>query len=153
MKRGLLTGGAMLAVLAGSTLAISQPQRTDWPNMHRDAGAQRYSPLTQITPANVGRLQKAWSYHLKPAGVERLRPSQATPLVIEGTMVICSSYGQVIALDPVTEKRNGNSPFPMTIFPPRAAAPTGRAPRTVPPRWCSARAADGFMCCVFPTAS
>ena len=41
MKLGLMTGGAMLAVLAGSAPAISQAQRTDWPNMHRDAGAQR----------------------------------------------------------------------------------------------------------------
>jgi glucose dehydrogenase len=29
----------------------------------------RYSPLTQITPANVATLQRAWSIHLKPAAI------------------------------------------------------------------------------------
>jgi quinoprotein glucose dehydrogenase len=28
----------------------------------------RYSPLTQITPANVGNLKVAWTFHLKPEG-------------------------------------------------------------------------------------
>ena len=28
----------------------------------------RYSPLTQITPANVSQLKVAWVYHMKPAG-------------------------------------------------------------------------------------
>jgi quinoprotein glucose dehydrogenase len=57
MKLGLTIGGALLALLAGSANA----QRTDWPGMHHDDGARRYSPLTQITPANVGKLEKAWS--------------------------------------------------------------------------------------------
>ncbi len=108
MKLGLMGGGALLAVLAGSANA----QRTDWPSMHHDAGAQRYSPLTQINAANVGKLEKAWSYSLKPAGMDRLRPSQATPLVIGDTMVISSSYGQVIALDPVTGKEKWKFTLP-----------------------------------------
>ena len=90
--------GVILAMLAGT----AQAQRTDWPGNHRDPGAQRYSPLTQITPSNVAGLRQVWSYHLKPAGVQRLRPSQATPLVIGNTMYIASAYGQVIALDATT---------------------------------------------------
>src|ERR1700733_797513 len=39
-----------------------------WPTYGHDSGGQRFSPLTQITPANVGRLKIAWTYHMRPAG-------------------------------------------------------------------------------------
>ena len=32
-----------------------------------DPGGDRYSTLTQITPANVRDLKVAWVYHMKPA--------------------------------------------------------------------------------------
>ena len=37
---------------------------SEWPTYGHDAGGQRFSPLTQITPANVDRLQVAWVYHM-----------------------------------------------------------------------------------------
>src|SRR5580704_11734708 len=40
----------------------------EWPTYGHDAGGMRYSPLTQITPANVSSLKVAWTYHLKPEG-------------------------------------------------------------------------------------
>src|SRR6188474_2772609 len=40
----------------------------DWPYHDHDAGGQRFSPLKQITPANVATLEIAWVYHLKPEG-------------------------------------------------------------------------------------
>ena len=43
-------------------------QATDWPMVNLNYGATRYSPLDQITTANVGQLKVAWVYHLKPAG-------------------------------------------------------------------------------------
>src|SRR5689334_6269889 len=38
----------------------------EWPNYGHDSGGVCFSPLTQITPANVGNLRVAWVYHLKP---------------------------------------------------------------------------------------
>jgi quinoprotein glucose dehydrogenase len=99
--RRITAAPAALAFLAGAAMAADTPD-TDWPLAHRDAGAQRYSPLTQITPANVGGLKQAWVYHLKPKGQERFRLSEATPLVIGQTMVLFSPFGQVIALDATT---------------------------------------------------
>src|SRR3954452_7185516 len=49
----------------------------DWPTANRDPGALRYSPLSQITPANVAGLQTAWVYHMKPAGVQAAATSAA----------------------------------------------------------------------------
>ena len=54
----------------------------DWPSFGRDAGAQRYSPLTQINKQNVGRLQQAWSFDTGA------RDLQVTPLVINGVMYL-----------------------------------------------------------------
>ena len=35
---------------------------SDWPHYGGGPDQTRYSPLTQITPANVGQLQVAWTY-------------------------------------------------------------------------------------------
>lgn len=40
----------------------------EWPTHGHDAGGQRHSPLTEITPANVKNLEIAWTYHMKPEG-------------------------------------------------------------------------------------
>ena len=40
----------------------------EWPTYGHDSGGMRFSPLTQINPANVGNLQVAWVYHMKQAG-------------------------------------------------------------------------------------
>ncbi len=138
----------------------------EWPTYGHDSGGMRYSPLKQITPANVSTLRVAWTYHLKPAGYvppadgrggrgggrgrpgaaegrspagaqgtplsgaaaggiagearggaptegrdgpfgggranTGFRAAEVTPLVVNGTMYIASSYGQVVALDPTT---------------------------------------------------
>ena len=45
----------------------SQIASTEWPTYGHDSGGMRFSPLKQITPANVSRLTVAWTYHMKPA--------------------------------------------------------------------------------------
>jgi quinoprotein glucose dehydrogenase len=93
-------GGAALALLAGAAYAASG---TDWPVSGHDPGGDRYSPLTQINKDNVANLQRAWSYHLKPAGYTgRPRLVEAVPIVIGNTMYIASTYGEIIALDATT---------------------------------------------------
>jgi quinoprotein glucose dehydrogenase len=89
----------------------------EWPTYGHDAGGMRHSPLTEITPANVSSLEIAWTYHMKPEGFvpaagggrgrggdSSLRPSETTPLVIDGVMYIASPYGRIVALDAVTGK-------------------------------------------------
>ncbi len=39
----------------------------DWTSYGYDAGGGHFSPLTGITPANVGKLVVAWTYHMDPA--------------------------------------------------------------------------------------
>jgi quinoprotein glucose dehydrogenase len=40
----------------------------EWPTYGHDSGGMRFSPLTQITPANVSQLSVAWVYHMKQEG-------------------------------------------------------------------------------------
>jgi quinoprotein glucose dehydrogenase len=97
---------ATMTLLATDAAAAPRPAQ-EWPAYGHDYGEARFSPLQQITPANVARLQPAWTYHLRQEGRAGSRPrpflaSQNTPLVIAGSMYISSPYGEVIALDPET---------------------------------------------------
>lgn len=44
------------------------PEAKEWPTYGHDPGGDRFSPLKQLTPQNVGELKIAWIYHMRPAG-------------------------------------------------------------------------------------
>jgi quinoprotein glucose dehydrogenase len=97
---------AFAATASVMTVALrAQPAPGDWPRYGRDAGAQHYSPLAQITPANVRSLKMAWTYHMlagaPPAagGRGRAISSETTPLAIDGVLYLGSPLGRIIALD------------------------------------------------------
>jgi quinoprotein glucose dehydrogenase len=86
----------------------SQSATGSWPMVNLDSGAMRYSPLTQITLANVDHLKVAWIYHMKPAPDagsapdNAWRPSEDQPLVVGNTMFVVTPYSRIVALDPAT---------------------------------------------------
>ena len=79
----------------------------DWPMYRGDAAGTGYSPLDELTTANVAGLVQAWSYPLAAAaptddgGAGQPRParSQATPIVVQGLMYLPTADA-VVALDP-----------------------------------------------------
>ncbi len=77
----------------------------EWRHYGESEAGRRFSPLTQITPANVGQLEIAWTYHIGTAprveGIS-LPALEATPIVADGRMFLCSSVNKVVALDPET---------------------------------------------------
>ena len=85
---------------------------SEWPTYGHDAGGMRFSPLTEMTPANVGRLTVAWTYHMKPAdwtgrgrgGGAGFAGSEMTPIVAGGMMYLATPYGRIVALEPTTGK-------------------------------------------------
>src|SRR5499427_10337646 len=93
--------GVAFAALSGATGGAQVPANaTGWSASNYNESANRYSPLDQITAANVATLQPAWRVHLKPAGYTGpLKVDEATPVVIGNTMYIASPYGTVHALD------------------------------------------------------
>ncbi|HVN40372.1 MAG TPA: pyrroloquinoline quinone-dependent dehydrogenase [Myxococcota bacterium] len=79
----------------------------EWPAYGGDTAGSRHSPLAQITPENVGRLELTWVHHsgdMEPRGGKTHLPSsfQATPIVVEGTLYYCTPFDRVFALDPET---------------------------------------------------
>jgi quinoprotein glucose dehydrogenase len=108
MRSNVLRTVLALSGIAASS-ALAAPAG-DWPSFGRDPGSQRYSPLTQITPGNVGGLQVAWTYHMNPAHDAakptsgRAPASETTPLVVDGIMYLSTPYARVAALDAETGK-------------------------------------------------
>ncbi len=108
-RSGWLPGVAAAALLLACTAPVTRPTPVpdgDWPAYGRNAEGDRFSPLSQITRDNVGRLEVAWRFHTGETGpgFETRSPTalEATPLVSSGTMYLSTPLGRVFALDPVT---------------------------------------------------
>ena len=87
----------LIAALGGLivvTAALSA--QNDWRTYGSDSGHQRFSTLGQITPENVGQLNKAWEFDTGVKG----RKWQNTPVVIDGLMYVTLQNGGVVALEP-----------------------------------------------------
>ncbi|MFO7552192.1 MAG: pyrroloquinoline quinone-dependent dehydrogenase [Haliea sp.] len=98
---------AILALVAcGSDDIDHSGPIADWPAIGAAAAAQRFTPLTQVTPKNVDRLEVAWTYRTGDvsSGTETHGATafQATPLVVNDNMFLCTPFNRVIALDPET---------------------------------------------------
>jgi quinoprotein glucose dehydrogenase len=79
----------------------------EWHQYGRTQYGQRYSPLTQITPENVAKLELAWQYRTgdvrQPQDVTETT-YQVTPLKIEDTLYLCTPHNIAIALNADTGK-------------------------------------------------
>src|SRR5690242_4837033 len=95
---------------AAGIAAFTLHAQADWPAFTHDPGAQRYSPLTQISAKNVGRLKPAWQYGIRtpearPGAAPSVVPtSEVTPIVAGGLMYFPTSQRAVVALEPETGK-------------------------------------------------
>jgi len=92
-----------LVVLACAAPAAAQ---NDWPFYAGDAGGQRWSPLAQIDRANVAQLEVAWQIRTGDLDADPGPPDhmafQATPILVDGLLVLPTPLGRVLALDPAT---------------------------------------------------
>jgi len=129
-KAAALLASTMLGL---ALLPAAAAPSTEWPTYGNDQSGMRYSPLTQITPANVGKLEKVWTFNMRPAYLDnpaanptagrggrggaaagrggrgftppRFLGSQMTPLVANGLMFLATPYRRVTALDAETGKQ------------------------------------------------
>jgi quinoprotein glucose dehydrogenase len=95
-----------LALCAISAYAGAQATGDGWPSYGGDPGGTRYSRAKEITRENVARLRQAWEYHTGDVsdgkGSVSTTSFQATPILFEDTLYLCSPFNRVIALDPRT---------------------------------------------------
>ncbi|HFN3682840.1 TPA: pyrroloquinoline quinone-dependent dehydrogenase [Enterobacter hormaechei] len=84
------------------------PGTPTWDSFHGQLNAQKYSPLTQITAYNVGKLTKVWEFHTGDVsdgkGDTPATVWSATPIFANDTLYIGTPFDRLIALDPGTGK-------------------------------------------------
>src|SRR5690242_19120737 len=75
--------------------ASKEPQ--NWLSYSGAYSSQRYSTLSQITPANAKNLELQWVFQARS-----LEKFEATPLVVDGVMYTVQPPNSVVALDAAT---------------------------------------------------
>jgi quinoprotein glucose dehydrogenase len=103
---------AIAALPAQSSPGMSDPSGlatgADWPTYGGTNAAWRFSPLTQVNPANVGKLQKLWEVHTggmpTSADYQKLYGTENTPLKVGNLLYACTAKNIIVALDAATGK-------------------------------------------------
>jgi quinoprotein glucose dehydrogenase len=93
-----------LSLLAASLITACCTNAADqnWSSYLGDSARSHYSTLKQITPANVQRLEVAWTYRAGDARADNRSQIQCNPLIIDGVLYGTSPQLKVIALDAAT---------------------------------------------------
>jgi quinoprotein glucose dehydrogenase len=110
---GWINEPGVLGPLPGEAAAMADPALlqagADWPAYGGSYSARRYSPLAQITPANVGQLQQVWLFHTgdlpSSKQIRNTYGAENTPLKVGDTLYVCTPKNIVIALDPATGRQ------------------------------------------------
>jgi alcohol dehydrogenase (cytochrome c) len=91
---GLILPGEVPNFTPVTDAMLRNPPPGDWLMVRRNYQAHSHSPLTEITPANVGRLRLAWVWSMNEGG-----QSEPTPLVHDGVVYLINTGNIVQALD------------------------------------------------------
>jgi quinoprotein glucose dehydrogenase len=97
-----------LRTAEGGAPPMSYAALGDWPAYGGTWDGLKWSPLTQITPANVDKLEPAW--HFETGDLKRPDDPgeftyEVTPIKVGNLLYLCTPHDIVIALDPVTGKQ------------------------------------------------
>ena len=107
MHKTMMLAGAVAVLLTGARLAKAD----EWSAYGRDLQGTRFSPLTQVTPANVAKLEPAWTFHTGDISTGKVKGGgprsgfETTPLMMDGRLYLTTPFNRVIALDPATGKQ------------------------------------------------
>ena len=96
---------------------LKRPEPQNWLMIRGTYDGWGYSPLDQLTPANVARLEPVW---MMATGMDR--GHEAPPLVNNGVMFVSTPANQVIAIDvrtgqPLWRYRNPPPPDMINLHP------------------------------------
>ena len=84
------------------TQPLARIDRGDWPAFGNDQGGTRFSPLADLTPQNVGKLEVAWEAETGPDTPGPAAPLEATPIMVGESLYLCDGHNRVLALDAET---------------------------------------------------
>ncbi len=100
MPSKLIQIAALAALLATSAYGAARSPLIDaqWPVYGSNSAGQRFSPLSQITRANVSSLREVWRLETGPGGL------QTSPLAIDGVIYAARPDQSAIAIDGASGK-------------------------------------------------
>ena len=105
----LATASVLGACSPGRLPSPAAPVRaiSEWPAYGGDEGGQRFVDLDGIRPDNLDSLKLAWTYrHGDVSDGHGENPSESafenTPVLVDGTLYLCTPFNRIIALDPVS---------------------------------------------------
>ena len=101
------TQRVVFVMRAGQVYKTPSANPGEWPVYGGDAGATKYSALTDINRSNVRNLAPAWEWRTGEQPIQRTdstlaatpRNFQVTPLMLGDTLFLSTPYNRVIALD------------------------------------------------------
>jgi len=102
------TLSTMVAQSSGGPAITARPYTT-WSSYLGGAHSAQFTALDQITPANVSRLQIAWSF---PAG---RRTFLFNPLVADGLVYVLAGSNDLVALDAASGTQVWSRPHPGAV--------------------------------------
>jgi quinoprotein glucose dehydrogenase len=81
-------------------VAATAVRGIDWLHYAASEGGSHHSPAGVITPANVDKIELAWSTHIdQPMGDLLKARSSVTPLKINDALYLCTPLNDIVALD------------------------------------------------------
>lgn len=89
-----------LAVAAGAQGPAAPSSGAEWRVYGGSSASDRYSPLGEITPANVAQLEEAWRFDTGETG-----GFQVNPIVVDGVLYSPTPGHRIVALDAATGAR------------------------------------------------
>jgi alcohol dehydrogenase (cytochrome c) len=124
-RAALLAAAAVVASLDAQVsferILDARREPHNWLSYSGTLDNQRYSPLTQITPANVRNLEITWIWQARS-----LEKFETTPLVVDGVLYTVQAPNDVVALDAATGRPFWTLPYTPA---PEARACCGRVNR------------------------
>lgn len=100
----------LLSLTVCLATAVARSDEAGWSNYGGDEGGSRYSAAKQITPDNVDNLIRAWEFSTgdlakRDRKTMRRTSLQDTPILVGDKLITCTSFNEIIALDPASGKQ------------------------------------------------
>ena len=94
----------MIQLFVGAAAELAAAPTNNWITNGGSLSNQRYSPLDQITSANVSKLGGVWHVHLRGSGLAAKYSAESQPLVYNSTIYVPTGQDDVFAVDAETGK-------------------------------------------------
>jgi alcohol dehydrogenase (cytochrome c) len=95
-----LLAGLLCAQVPYTRIVNADKEPQNWLTYSRNYNGQRYSPLAEITAANVARLKPLWSYQ-----IEQMDHFETTPIAVDGILYLTEPPDTISAVDARSGRR------------------------------------------------